>query len=369
MKKKKAQLTLDCFLNIKYKRRQFFYINWREEKPKAKWLHTKPTNITWTQVIKFKEIGDIILCCNSQLDMNEDDEIIKKINDTKKTQFIPTKIISFLKSHLQKCIRRALTTQAVETAFILIYFNKDEFIRRLSIIVLEDVRAKSYYTNIIWLVSAISKGFPLNKQLVDYLLSIIVDLCEDRVSDEISLDIPDERNIKLSGHIDKVEACNTIDEDGKSFLYSILFRMSYGGMEWDIDMLGGYMITWRERLKKGVIINDFDYDKLNTMKDLWDYLKMKKIEDLTTEDFILEGVDFHCFPNILDDLINETGVTYSKQELKDTIWEYNSKINSRKNNTVLEKKLEIIWSDIKSGLRKLQLKILEEQITIIKLNK
>ena len=78
MKKKKAQLTLDSFLNLKHKRRQFFYIDWNEENPKAQWLHSKTTNFTWTQVVKFKEIGDIIICCNTPLSISEDDEIIKK---------------------------------------------------------------------------------------------------------------------------------------------------------------------------------------------------------------------------------------------------------------------------------------------------
>ena len=65
----------------------------------------------------------------------------------------------------------------------------------------------------------------------------------------------------------------------------------------------------------------------------------------------------------------ESRVNYTKQELKDTIWEYNSKINFRKDNTVLEKKLEIIWSDIKCVLRKLQLTILEDMVLLIKSNK
>ena len=369
MKKKKAQLTLDSFLNLKHKRRQFFYIDWNEDKPKAQWLHSKPNNFTWTQVVKFKEIGDIIICCNNPMSISKDDEIIQKINDNKKTQDIPNKIISFLKSHLQKCIRRGMTELAIKTAFALLCFNKDEFIRRLSIIVFEDVRAKVYYPNIIWLVSAVSKGFSLNKKMVNYLLSIVVDLCEDKTADEISSSIPNERDITISGHLDKIESYDTISEQGKSFLYSILFRMSYGGMTWDIDMLGGYLITWRERLKQGVIIQDFDYDKLKELHNFCEYTKIKKIEELTTEDFILEGVDFHCFPSLLDDIIKESRVNYTKQELKDTIWEYNSKINCRKDNTVLEKKLEIIWSDIKCILRKLQLKILDDIVILIKSNK
>ena len=119
-------------------------------------------------------------------------------------------------------------------------------------------------------------------------------------------------------------------------------------------------IILEEMKKKDEIIKELKYQN---------ELLQKKIEELTTEDFILEGVDFHCFPSILDDIIKESRVNYTKQELKDTIWEYNSKINFRKDNTVLEKKLEIIWSDIKCVLRKLQLTILEDMVLLIKSNK
>ena len=85
------------------------------------------------------------------------------------------------------------------------------------------------------------------------------------------------------------------------------------------------------------------------------------------DDFIIEGADFHCFPMILDEIINETHSKYTKEELKSCIWEYSSKINSRTDNSVLDKKLEIIWSDIKSILRKLQFNIISDMITQFKL--
>ena len=61
--KKKAQLNLDLFLNLKSKKKQFFYIDWNEENPYAKWLYKKPKEANWSNVVKWNKVGDVIICC------------------------------------------------------------------------------------------------------------------------------------------------------------------------------------------------------------------------------------------------------------------------------------------------------------------
>ena len=77
--KKKAQMTLDLFLNLKCKRKQFFYIDWTEENPYAKWLYKKPKEANWSNIVKWNLIGDVIICCKEKEKMEIDNSLCIKI--------------------------------------------------------------------------------------------------------------------------------------------------------------------------------------------------------------------------------------------------------------------------------------------------
>ena len=76
-KKQKFKLNLDSFLGIKAKIKQYFYINWsnvsNNEIPIAEWLEEKPKNITWSNIIKWKNVGDIMVCCTDNKTFYEED--------------------------------------------------------------------------------------------------------------------------------------------------------------------------------------------------------------------------------------------------------------------------------------------------------
>ena len=67
MTEKKFQSNLDVFLGIKERIKQYFYIDWTKtsngEIPLAEWLEKKPKNITWSQILKWKNVGEIMVCC------------------------------------------------------------------------------------------------------------------------------------------------------------------------------------------------------------------------------------------------------------------------------------------------------------------
>ena len=170
MKKKKFQLNLDSFLGIKAKIKQYFYIDWTKasynEIPIAEWLEKKPTGITWSQIIKWKNVGDIIVCCKDNKDFVEEDsqnfnietqlKIINKISwDEKKP------VMVFLKSHLQKCLRRKRNVEALRSAYEMMLININEVLRRVCIIIFEDIKLKNYYPTMVWLMAAVAKGFKL----------------------------------------------------------------------------------------------------------------------------------------------------------------------------------------------------------------
>ena len=64
----------------------------------------------------------------------------------------------------------------------------------------------------------------------------------------------------------------------------------------------------------------------------------------------------------LNELLKITNDKYSKEDIQLCIWEYNSKINTRKDNTVNNEKLELIWNDIKTTLHNQQAHILSDMI-------
>ena len=77
MKKKQFQLNLDSFLGIKAKIKQYFYIDWTKASendiPIAEWVEKKPKNVTWSQILKWKNVGDVMVCCTDNKKFVEED--------------------------------------------------------------------------------------------------------------------------------------------------------------------------------------------------------------------------------------------------------------------------------------------------------
>ena len=194
-KKQKFQLNLDSFLGIKAKIKQFFYIDWtkatNDEIPLAQWLNEKPKNVTWSQIIKWKNVGDIMVCCTDNRTFYEED--IKNFNLESQLRIINRKfwdekksLMNFLKSHLQKCLRRKRNIEGLRSSYEIMLININELLRRVCIIIFEDIRLKNYFTTMVWLMAAVSKGYVLQSYHVNLELKFVNDLClEDRYTDLI----------------------------------------------------------------------------------------------------------------------------------------------------------------------------------------
>ena len=186
MKDKKFQLNLDSFLGIKAKIKQYFYIDWNKatnvDIPIAQWLEKKPKNVTWSQILKWKNVGDVMICCTDNKSFIEEDN--KDINIESQLKIINRKLweekkplMNFFKSHLQKCFRRKKNIAALRTAYEIILININELLRRVCIIIFEDVKLKDYFTTMVWLMAAVSKGFVLQSYHINLELKFINDLC------------------------------------------------------------------------------------------------------------------------------------------------------------------------------------------------
>lgn len=366
MKKTTLQLNLDSFFKTSNQRKQIFYIDWTSENPIATWLLKKPKLTSFSSMVKWTYVSDIIICSKDR-PKSENSNFsgkLKKINSKPFEQ--KAQLFSFLKSHLQKSIRRQKFLEALKSVKEMLFIDKIDLLRRLCIIMFEDVKLKKYFNNIVWLMVACSKGYNLEEYHLDFIFKYVYDLCLEKEFD--TYDENDERIEKtaVNKFIDRININKNISEENKNILYCIGLRISYGGMSGDMDMLCYYAEQYFHFFEQKKEIGNYDKDLCKNIDCKYVFnLNFEKIED-----FVIQAVDFHCFPGIIKN-INEK-FNYSDEELKICIWEYNSKINTRKNNDVNVKDLtniKKIWEDIKDILIKQQKIILEMMLNKLKENK
>ena len=347
-------MNLDSFFKTSNQRKQIFYIDWNSENPLAKWLLKKPKNVSFSSTVKWTHVGDIIICSHDRQNL-EDSQFKEKLNIINSKSFDENaQLLSFIKSHLQKSIRRQKPIEALKSSKEMLLLDKNAFLRRITIIMFEDVKLKKYFNNFIWLMVACSKGYILKEYHLDFIFKYIYDLCLENEFDDYN---PEDERIEKIGvdkFIDLVNINKNISEEKKDILYCIGLRISYGGMGGDLDMLCYYAMQYLHFFeKKENDIKNIDIKLYQNINSKYVFgIKFEKIED-----FLLQGVDFHCFPGIIKDIKEEINYKYSDEQLKKCIWEYNSKINTRKINDVNENELsniKTIWEDIKSILLKHQ---------------
>ena len=104
---------------------QYFYLHWNKLEPIISWVIEPPKEVNFKKIIKWKVDKnysiDITVCSNLKNNSN----IFKKTNKIEPHVSFKT---SFLKSHMQKCIRRKIKNKSIKTAYTLICQNFNEFI-------------------------------------------------------------------------------------------------------------------------------------------------------------------------------------------------------------------------------------------------
>jgi hypothetical protein len=362
MKDKKFQLNLDSFLGIKAKIKQYFYIDWNKatnvDIPIAQWLEKKPKNVTWSQILKWKNVGDVMICCTDNKSFIEEDN--KDINIESQLKIINRKsweekkpLMNFFKSHLQKCFRRKKNIAALRTAYEIILININELLRRVCIIIFEDVKLKDYFTTMVWLMAAVSKGFVLQSYHINLELKFINDLClENNYTDMAELNnyknpysTVDVRNLLL-----EIEKCDELSQTQKSLLYSIGLRIGYGRREGDMEMIFYYAIIWFNKFKEKK-----DVEKMNIIKSAFVSLEFCQNNRFKTiDDFVYQGVDMNSYFKIVPEIYEEINHHYSEKEIETTIWFMSSGWNVRKP-PAFDQKMKFCWEEIKEIVKRKQI--------------
>ena len=344
----KTQTTLDSFFtnssgNKKddYQIKRYFYLIWENKfKPtlQAYWCDKKPSKVNFIDQIKCDYIkkGYYFYICGYFPDIDEQEY---KLSKEKIYKNIP-----YLKSHLQKCIRKQNDILAIPTCYHFLKLDLNELIRRLPIIMIEDTFLHESFTTLIWLMIAIStKKFKMKKYIYEWVLGVVYLLCiineKDYVNKEnlknnmISNVIPN-----IISNIELLNNYNDLTESQISLLYSMHMRISYGGLKSDTEMINSFLNLWEYRFRN----NSQNVNKI----------EIRPIT-LSLEDWDLSAIDFHCNSKFLE-YISKKYDYIDSEELKKIIWNHSSSINKRENIKNYDLRDIEQWNKIKDHVIKTQ---------------
>tara|TARA_B100002051_G_C16714295_1_gene628441 strand:+ start:18 stop:917 length:900 start_codon:yes stop_codon:yes gene_type:complete len=292
----------------------FYYLEWLEKRP-SKVLITKEKPKLINYSVDFKVKNEIYTLCGN---INKGFEDYIFLNETLYTKN------QYLLSHLQKSIRRMKTEISVKTAKHLINLDLNSFIRRLPIIMLEDVTIHESFPIIIWLMIAISKKYKIKKIMIQWLLGIVYYLSMCNVK----------TNYEKENYINEY----TNDNNNYTLLQSLNIRIAYGGMNGDMDMIRYFM---NHIINKDIKI---EYSNIPIIK--------LDIEDLQKNEWIYQSNDFHCNRYIIKQ-VKDYFPEYTEEYIKELIWN----CSSCKNNRIefkINKKYHNDWVKIKQRVKIVQ---------------
>jgi hypothetical protein len=233
--------------------------------------------------------------------------------------------VPLLKSNLQKAIRRGYSKVAVSTMIALLSKSPTELFRRLPFIYIEDVCLMTSFPIVIWFMIA-DKEYVIKKLDVFILANIIISLCDTE-------EVYDDPSTLTEGCQEDIYDKNAKNDKKDDAIMALEIRSKYGGMKGDMEMLKEAIVHY----KRGRIIVETEWSD--------------KIEYNHNIEVLPEAIDFHPYPNVLQD-INKS--TYIQCELvKKIIWLAESGINYRKPHTMIlsdNAKKSSVWPKIKTAL-------------------
>jgi hypothetical protein len=291
----------------------YFYLKWYDRRPETIILtNDKPQKINFSNTFKIKD-KEYVICGD--------------INPNFKRYFPPVKLQysknQYLLSHLQKSVRRMDSHKSVQTAKHLLDLDMNSFLRRLPIIMLEDVTIHESFPVLIWLMIAFSKKFEMKYEIVKWLLGVVY-----------HLSLLHEKTYYENKDIKEID----IKEKHDIFLETLRFRKAYGGMKGDMNMIEYYT---QLLYHKKIVINN---EKISLIKC--------EMEPLLKKDWIYQANDFHCNRTI-PKVVKRYFPKYSEEYIKELIWNFSSSQNNRIE-IINDKKQAKDWEIIKKHVKKIQ---------------
>jgi hypothetical protein len=289
---------------------------------------------------------------------------------TASTQYAHNLSKSALKSLLQKNIRLGRAESAVRIAKLLIQVSFSDFVRRLSIIMVEDAILHPGLPWLLWLMMAETKNFIPSLAHLNTCLQIVDQVSRVKFHDEMP---GEDDNIG-----DLYDKCNdSLHPIEASLVKSLITRAIFGGMTGDIKMLRGFAILWYNRFHPVHSTSMKPPPSCQDVVQFPSYLDQSMLQDgklspwmnfllqayhdpsaqpiyynavgqVTRDDIVLSALDQHCSPltNLIitdtryhevilkckEIMSKEEGITEEKfdGELRSMIWFYRSSLNIRR---------------------------------------
>ena len=251
-----------------------------------------------------------------------------------------------LKSLLQKSVRRRSPRKATAAASELIHKDLTQLLRRLPIIMVEDVGlVDERFGVLVWLMMADSREVDvLNLVGEETVLKMVWEMAGAafKKGDE-GLKAPEERELKR------------LEEMDCALRAACMMRERYGGMKGDQDMLKKAMSEIGAEADEALVEQVEERFGLSKLTRTWTYVAnavysqaskaggaWSKPPPLTAENVCSAGLDFHC-SDILDDVLKDKagavimkGVEVSlgvqgfeeiKNAMKSAMWENEAGVN------------------------------------------
>ena len=277
-----------------------FYLEWTNKRPTlCEFRRTIPDKFNFQCSVNIKGLDNILT--EIKLYGLIDSELKNYSFDVS-----PYRKRAFLVSHLQKSIRKMKDVKSIKTAKHLIDLDISSLLRRLPIIMFEDVIPHDSLPILIWLMIAVTKKFQIKNVMVQWLLGVVYFLSSCKDHDKVH---------KIDTLNPNIINSDKIQEN--IFLRSILIRISYGGMKGDMQMLKYFMQFWYKKMNNNEQINNSKIQYIN-----------HNLGNLFIQEWDLCANDFHCNPKLIQ-IVKKQYNLYSEDFIKKLIWEYSSRENKR----------------------------------------
>ena len=322
----------------------YFYLNWPERKAEWRSSDRAPPkkNIVFKESIKWRDLNNqsVTICTN----FKSDDALPEPFTYTDN----PYNNVSFLKSHLQKAVRRSDVWRTLKTCYHFMDLDLQGFLRRLCVIAVEDSLPIEGYSVLMWFTAATSKGYTMTEAQKCWCVGYAMKLAECQYYETHQTEEHTEFPlVKRKLYL--------LPDEQQDLIYSLQFRKAYGGMRGDKKMFDNISERWYKRREK---FREYLACKIPFVTPPEDKMELSE--------WILPAIDFHCCPQIISNLLDKFE-KFDEITLRKAIWHYSSSIT---NKTLLpdseltkpEKPPELkhVWTKISkqfSGLARFYLKI------------
>lgn len=255
----KKQSTLNSFLNTSQQRYvpECFSLVWDDD--------NQPTVVLEHRGRLVKTANIRLRGINYQVQLYGDDDTSIHVFEDK--CMFNLKAVSFLKSMLQKAIRRGFVTHALFACYSLLQLDYITLYRRLPIIMIEDVRLHDGFSPLVWYMIY---NKPPSTRFVKWVLGLVVFLCKYPGVEDYDL------NAQLPFELPQ-----------EPIVWSLVYRIAYGGLKGDIGMMSyivSQLCSGRDYLKTPIE----SYHQHITTPTAWMY----------------EAIDFHVYPGLLQGFVH-----------------------------------------------------------------